>query len=151
MPSLPRMSIHLQAAALRPASTLALPFARCVVQAGFPSPADDCSDQRMDLNRELVRRPASTFVVRVQGDSMLGGAADLRPDDLLVVDRSVEAQPGDVVVAAVGGEFTVKRLRQRGARLVLVPENGAYAEVTLDDDAQVWGVVTARIRRFRRP
>ena len=104
----------------------------------------------MDLNRELVRRPSSTFVVRVQGDSMLGGPADLRPDDLLVVDRSVEAKPGDVVVASIGGEFTVKRLRQRGTRLVLVAENGAYAEIALDDDAEVWGVVTSRIRRFHR-
>ena len=122
------------------------------MQAGFPSPADGGFDQRVDLNQELVRRPASTFVVRVQGDSMSGGAADLRPDDLLVVDRSVEAQPGDVVVAAIGGEFTVKRLRRRGSRLVLVPENGEYAEVTLTEelDAAVWGVVTARIRRFRR-
>ena len=144
------MSVHLYAAALRPASSLALPLARCPVQAGFPSPADDGFDQRVDLNRELVRRPSSTFVVRVQGDSMLGGAADLRPDDLLVVDRSVEAQPGDVVVAAVGGEFTVKRLRRRGARLVLVPENGTYAEVTLADGDEVWGVVTARIRRYHR-
>ena len=145
------MIAHLRAAELHPASSLGLPLVESVVQAGFPSPADDCFDQRVDLNRELVRQPASTFVVRVQGDSMLGGSADLRPDDLLVVDRAVEAQPGDVVVAAIGGEFTVKRLRRRGTRLVLVPENGAYAEITLDDDAEVWGVVTARIRRFRRP
>ena len=131
----------------------ALPLATVGVQAGFPSPADDGGfDRRMDLNRELVQRPDSTFLVRVQGDSMRGGAADLQQDDLLVVDRSVEAASGDVVVAAVGGEFTVKRLRRRGARLVLVPENGDYAEVPITEalDAVVWGVVTARIRRFRR-
>lgn len=121
-----------------PAQTLPLPLVH--VPAGFPSPAEDYIDQRLDLNEHLVRNPPSTYFIRVQGDSMRG--AGIASGDLLVVDRAVEPRPGHVVVAAVDGELTVKRLKRLGAGLALAPENPDYAPVPLDGErgVEIWGV-----------
>ena len=78
------------------------------VAAGFPSPADDYVEKNLDLNELLVQKPAATFFVRAQGESMLG--AGIHPNDILVVDRSIEAVPGKIVICALNGELTVKRL-----------------------------------------
>ena len=85
-----------------------IPLYLCPIQAGFPSPADDFMDGRLDLHRHLVRNEAATFFLHVTGDSMLG--AGIHDGDLLVVDRSVTADSGRVVIAALDGELTVKRL-----------------------------------------
>ena len=118
------------------------------VAAGFPSPADDHLEGPLDLNAHLVAHPAATFVVRVAGDSMEG--AGIRDGDLLVVDRSREAASGNIVVAVVDGELTVKRLRvdRRGVRLEA--ENPAYRPIVVREGAEltVWGVVAHAIRSY---
>lgn len=126
---------------------LPLPLFSDRVAAGFPSPADDHLDNKLDLNEHLVKHPAATFFVRVEGQSMIG--AGIHPDDILVVDRSLEASNGDIVVAAVDGELTVKRLHYQRARLFLEPENPDYdpIEITGETDLVVWGVVTNVIHK----
>ena len=116
--------------------------------AGFPSPADDFLDKRLDLNEYLIKHPAATFYVRVHGDSMV--RAGIQSGDILVVDRSLEPQHRRVVVAFVDGEFTVKRLLKRDGGIVLAPENPAYPEISIKPgmEMEVWGVVTAVIHEL---
>ena len=113
------------------------------VAAGFPSPAEDYVEGSLDLNTYLVKHPAATFFVRVTGDSMIG--AGIHPDDLLIVDRSLEPADKKVVIAVVEGDITVKRFRRRGGRVFLEPENDAYAPLEVTDGMafEVWGVVTS--------
>ena len=110
--------------------------------AGFPSTADDYIEGKLDLNRHLIKHPAATFFVRVTGDSMTG--AGIHSGDLLIVDRSLEAVDGNVIVAALDGDLTVKRLRQRDGVLSLLPENRNYQpiEITEQQTFEIWGVVT---------
>jgi len=124
------------------------PFFLSRVCAGFPSPADDYLDKGLDLNEFLIRRPAATFFIRVQGDSMLN--AGIHSGDILVVDRSREARNNSVVVAVLNGEFTVKRLRRSAGRVFLCPDNERYRtlEVTRDMDFEIWGVVAHVIHSF---
>lgn len=110
--------------------------------AGFPSPADDYIEGKLDLNRHLIKHPAATFFVRVTGDSMTG--AGIHSGDLLIVDRSLEAVDGNVIVAALDGDLTVKRLHTRDGTLSLVPENRDYQpiDITEQQSFEIWGVVT---------
>ncbi|MEO5343807.1 MAG: translesion error-prone DNA polymerase V autoproteolytic subunit [Gammaproteobacteria bacterium SHHR-1] len=125
-----------------------LPLYASKVSAGFPSPADDYLEGALDLNEHLIAHPAATFFVRVSGDSMLG--AGIHPDDILVVDRSLEASSGRIVVVALDGELTVKRLHINGQEVRLLPENPAYAPIVLREEGElhVWGVVTSVIHRL---
>ena len=118
------------------------------VMAGFPSPAEQYVERPLDLNELLVARPAATYFVRAEGDSMEG--AGIRPGDLLVVDRSMEAEDGSVVIACVDGEFTVKTLRKGRGGLRLEAANPAYKPIRFagEMELQVFGVVTAVIHRF---
>ena len=118
------------------------PLYLAAVAAGFPSPADDFVDKALDLNEHLVSNPAATYFVRAAGDSMLG--AGIHDGDVLVVDRSRDPRPGDVVIAALDGELTVKRLRTKNGEVWLLPENPAYKplHVTEDTAFDLWGVVT---------
>ena len=111
------------------------------VPAGFPSPADDYVERSLDVSELLIRRPETTFFLRVQGDSMTG--AGIHSGDLLVVDRSPEPKDGDVVIAALDGDLTVKRLEKSEGRLYLVPEHPGHepVEVTEAQELIVWGVV----------
>ena len=122
-------------------SRLAVPLAGESVPAGFPSPAEEYLEKRLDLNEHLVARPEATYFVRVSGDSMIG--AGIHHGDLLVVDRSLDPKPGNVIIALVDGEFTVKRLRRTAIGLELAPENPEYVSIPLSEetDFQVWGVV----------
>ena len=117
------------------------------VPAGFPSPADNVKD-KIDLNAYLVRRPESTYLIRVQGDSMID--AGIFDGDLLVVDRSIEPSTGDIVIAVVNGEFTVKRLYQNGVTVELLPANPSCKKMTFAEGAElkIWGVVTNSIKSF---
>lgn len=128
---------------------LALPYADEGVRAGFPSPAQDYMSENIDLNRELVRHPATTFYARVVGDSMRDAGID--DGDLLIVDKGIEPQEGDVVVAYVDGEFTLKRIHITDDRkeLWLMPANDHYPpiRVTEENHFQIWGVVTYNIKR----
>lgn len=110
------------------------------VKAGFPSPADDFLERKLDLNNYLVPHPAATFLIRVSGDSMVG--AGIFDNDILVVDRSLDAISGDVVVAVIENDFTVKRLVRKNGFYCLVPENPKYNEVKLNKLSEIWGVVT---------
>lgn len=112
------------------------------VQGGFPSPAQDYDGKRIDLNDILIRDPTSTYVVRVTGDSMEG--AGIAHGDEVIVDRSLSPRDGDVVIAIVDGELTIKRLRIRSDGTWLVPENRKYPAQRLNEHAElsVWGVVT---------
>ncbi len=117
------------------------PLMLSATPAGFPSPAEDHIDRELDLNEHLIRRPASTFFVRVSGRSMVG--AGINDGALLIVDRAEEARDGRVVVAVVEGAHTVKRLRKQQTRCWLEAANPEYPDIhLLDDESQVWGVVT---------
>lgn len=118
-----------------------LPLYASPIAAGFPSPADDHLEDALDLNEHLIRHPAATFFVKVQGYSMTG--AGIHHGDLLVVDRSVEPKDGAVVIAVVNGELTVKRLRLDAGRVWLVPENPDFQPLEIRDgmDLTIWGVV----------
>ena len=123
----------------------ALPLFTCPVSAGFPSPADDHIEGKLDLNRHLISNPIATFFVRVTGDSMVG--AGIHCGDLLVVDRSLEPRDGQVAIAVVDGELLVKRLRWRKGRLFLEAEHPDYPPLQIREamNFEVWGVVTHSI------
>jgi DNA polymerase V len=126
----------------------ARPLFLASVSAGFPSPAEDYIEGRLDLNRHLIKHPAATFFVRVAGDSMID--AGIHPGDILVVDRALEPQEASVVIAVVDGELTVKRMSRRQGRLYLVPDNELYRPLEIHEDMEfeVWGVVTAVIHNL---
>lgn len=115
------------------------------IPAGFPSPADDYIEGKLDLNRHLIKHPAATFFLRVSGDSMID--AGIHTGDILVVDRSLEAVDENVIVAALDGELTVKRLSKRGSIVRLLPANKDYQpiEIRTQQTFEIWGVVTSVI------
>jgi DNA polymerase V len=117
--------------------------------AGFPAPGDDLVEKPLDLNDLLINNPTATFFVRVAGDSMEG--AGIFDDDVLVVDRSLEATNGRIVVAAVFGELVVKRLSKTLYKTSLVSENDAYEPILINDidDVYIWGVVIGSVRIFK--
>jgi DNA polymerase V len=132
----------------RMSADLSLPLYFSRIHAGFPSPADDFIDRPLDLNEHLIRHPASTFFVKVQGDSMI--EAGIHPGALLVVDRSLQPRSGSIILAVLNGEFTVKRLKKEKGNIVLYPENPRYKPVTVTpgQDFEVWGVVSHVVRSF---
>jgi DNA polymerase V len=125
-----------------------LPLFLSPIRAGFPSPADDYLDKKLDLNEHLIKHPASTFFVKVKGDSMIN--ASIRSGDILIVDRSLEPKDKSVVVAVVNGDFTVKRIGKRGNKLFLDPENAIHAPIEITDgmDFEIWGIVIHVIHSF---
>ena len=128
-------------------SNISLPLYSSKVPAGFPSPADDHMEGKLDLNTHLVKHPTATFFVKASGDSMLG--AGIHDGDILVVDRSLEPRKGKVVIAAVDGQLTVKRLQKKGSKTFLVPENKKFRSIELNEnnDVKIWGVVTNVIHK----
>ncbi|MBP7206024.1 MAG: translesion error-prone DNA polymerase V autoproteolytic subunit [Candidatus Cloacimonetes bacterium] len=117
------------------------------VQAGFPSPAADYIEGLLDLNEYLIKHPAATFFARVGGDSMTG--CGIFPEDIVIVDRSLEATNNKIVLARYDGEFTIKRLRIENGEYSLVPENESYPVLKINEELDfiVWGVVTAVIHK----
>ncbi len=117
-----------------------------MVPAGFPSPADDYLEGKLDLNQYLIKHPAATFFVRVTGESMT--EACIHSGDLLIVDRSLEPRDGTIVIAVLDGELTVKQLEKRKEKLCLLPANKNYEplEVSEQQSFEIWGVVTNVIR-----
>jgi DNA polymerase V len=118
------------------------------VCAGFPSPAEDFSVKRIDLTEVLITHPQATFLLRVSGESMKD--AGIWDGDTMIVDRAIKPRHGHIVVAVVDGEFTVKYLYQRSGRVKLRPANVTFPEITPKDGQtlEIWGVVTATIKRF---
>src|SRR5574344_2729109 len=124
-----------------------LPLFQTGISAGFPSPADDYIEDRIDLNRELIRNPSSTFFGCVNGDSMIN--AGIGDGDLIVIDKSIEPKDGSIVVCVIDGEFTVKRFRKNNGEIFLMPENEKYKaiKITNENDFRVWGTVTYTIKK----
>lgn len=127
---------------------LPLPIDVVKVSAGFPSPAADYEDERLDINEYLIRNPVSTFFFPVQGDSMQG--AEIFDGDILVVDRSIKAQHGHIVVAFVDGDRLVKRLHCRNGRVALIAENPNFPPLEIQDGMElvVWGTVVGKFKRL---
>jgi DNA polymerase V len=124
-----------------------LPFVNQGISAGFPSPADDFLDIKIDLNREFIKNPNATFYARVRGKSMIG--AGLNDGDLLIIDRSLEPENKKIAVCFIDGEFTVKRIKKEKEIIWLMPENKEYTpiRVTADNEFIIWGVVTTVIKK----
>lgn len=133
-------------------SELPLQFADAGIFAGFPSPAQDYMDRTLDFNREIIKHPAATFYAKVLGQSMEGAGID--SGDIVVVDRALEPRNGDIVVACINGEFTLKYIdlshRDKGC-IILRPDNERYQPIVLHegDELLIWGVVSSVIKRFR--
>lgn len=125
-----------------------LPLYLSPVEAGFPSPADDFIEQRLNLHTHLVRNEAATFFLRAHGESMIN--AGILDGDLLVVDRSIPAGHNRIVIAALDGELTVKKLVRRNDRVFLAPANPDYPEfeITHSEYVHIWGVVTYAIHKL---
>jgi DNA polymerase V len=136
-------------APVNPGESRTIPLFSQSVRAGFPSPAADYAESGLDFNELLINNAATTFVVRAEGESMLG--AGIFPGDFLVVDRSLVARKEDIVIAALDGEFTVKRLKYRDGRFILAPENPAYPVIRVDEASEltIWGVVTFVLHGLR--
>lgn len=126
---------------------LVIPMATSKVQAGFPSPAEGYEEERIDLADILITNKASTYCVRVKGNSMID--ANIFPDDVLVVDKSLEATHGKIVIAVVDGEFTVKTLYSKDGIVKLIPANSEYPEIILtsEQELNIWGVVSYIIHK----
>ena len=123
-----------------------LPFFISKVQAGFPSPADDFMDNRLNINDYIIKNPLSTYYVKVSGDSMIG--AGIFSGDILVVDRSIKASNNRIVVAMVDGDFAVKRLRYHKHKLYLISENSQFLPIEVtDQELMIWGVVTFSVHQ----
>lgn len=128
-------------------TSIELPLVEATISAGFPSPADDYSEARLDLNKELISNQSATFYARVKGDSMtLAGISD---GDLLIIDKSKNPINGSIVVCLIDGEFTVKRLQKKGNQFYLMPENDNYQPIKIkpENDVTIWGVVTYTIKK----
>jgi len=128
-------------------SNIELPLVEATISAGFPSPADDYSETRLDLNKELITNASATFYARVRGDSMT--MAGISNGDLLIIDKSKTPVNGSVVVCLIDGEFTVKRLQKKANQFYLMPENEHYQPIKIkpENDVTIWGVVTYTIKK----
>ena len=140
---------HNKVERIKPDTTtnIELPLFQTGISAGFPSPADDYIEDQIDLNRELIRNPSSTFFGRVNGDSMIN--AGIGDGDLIVIDKSIEPKDGSIVVCVIDGEFTVKRFQKINGEIFLMPENEKYKaiKITNENDFRVWGTVTYTIKK----
>jgi DNA polymerase V len=134
----------------RPLLRLNIPLFLERVSAGFPSPAEDYVEKTLDLNELCIQHPSATFFVRVDGESMIG--AGIFPGDVLVVDRSLRAQHGDIIIASLESEMTVKELHLTPPPIYLLPRNPAYQPILIEEGMvlEVFGVVTNVVRSLRR-
>ena len=125
-----------------------IPLLNDSVSAGFPSPADDYTEENIDLNEHLISNPFSTFFLRVKGDSMIN--AGIKDKDLIIVDKSLIAKPGNIIIAMIDGEFTIKRLSIKNDELYLKAENHNYPDFRFKNphDVQIWGVVIYSIHSY---
>ena len=125
-----------------------IPLLTDSVSAGFPSPADDYTEENIDLNEHLISNPFSTFFLRVKGDSMIN--AGINDKDLVIVDKSLKAKPGNIIIAMIDGEFTIKRLSIKNDELYLKAENHNYPDFRFKNhiDVQIWGVVIYSIHSY---
>lgn len=127
-----------------------IPLFLSKVKAGFPSPAEDYIEAKLDLNSYLIQHPNSTYIVRIDGDSMTN--IGIYDGDLAIVDRSLEPKNLDIVIAVVDDEITIKRLVKTKTSIILCAENSIYEPITFSEGQQVsiWGVVVHTIRSLKR-
>jgi len=118
------------------------------VPAGFPSPADDHIEKALDLNEYLVTKKETTFFVKIKGDSMID--VSIHDGDIVIVDRSKQAKIGDIVLASVDGEFTIKTLAKHLSQPRLLPANEKFQPIVINENMQfeIWGVITGAVRKF---
>lgn len=140
--SLPTLNLESLSTPAEDPNSINVPLFIGKVSAGFPSPAEDYIEKTLDLNDLLIQKPAATFFVRAEGESMLG--AGIHPNDILVVDRSIKAVVGKIVICALNGELTVKRLKHIGDEIILGAENPDYSDIVVREEIEfvIWGVVT---------
>ena len=119
------------------------------ISAGFPSPAEDFTELSISLDKHLIQNPAATFMAYANGNSMV--RAGIHHGDILIIDRSLRARDGDIIIAVLHGEFTVKQLSIVKDTFSLVPKNPRYSPLKVSDDMdfEIWGVVTSSIRKHR--
>ena len=117
------------------------------VEAGFPSPAEEELADTMSLDDFLIQNPQSTFLLKVSGDSMSG--AGILPGDMVIVDKGQSPKSGDIVIAEVDGEWTMKYLRKRGSDVALIPANPKYKPIKPKKELRIAGVVTAVVRKYK--
>ena len=131
-------------------STQLIPLTTGTVSAGFPSPAEDYTEPGIDINKYLIKNPISTFFLRVSGNSM--NNAGIYNNDLLIIDRSINPNPGHIVVALLDGEFTLKRLIKEEDNYYLKADKENYPAINLFEyiDIQIWGVAIYSIHELKR-
>jgi len=117
------------------------------VEAGFPSPAEESLADTLSLDQLLIQNPEATFLLKVSGDSM--SEAGILPGDMVLVDKGQVPKSGDIVIAEVDGEWTMKYLRKRGENVTLIPANPRYKPIKPQKELKIAGVVTAVIRKYR--
>lgn len=139
--------MKLQIIALDTTGTILLPYFENRITAGFPSPAMDYIEEKLDIKEYLIEHPNSTFFVRVNGDSMTGEG--INDGDLLVVDKSINGFMGHIVIAEVNGEFTVKKIDMINGKLYLIAANDKFVPIEINETTEfmIWGVVTYSIHR----
>ena len=131
-------------------STLLIPLVTETISAGFPSPAEEYIELGIDLNKYLIKNPISTFFLRVSGNSM--NNAGIYNNDLLIIDRSINPNPGHIVVALLDGEFTLKRLIKKKDNYYLKADKENYPAINLYDyiDIEIWGVAIYSIHELKK-
>ena len=131
-------------------TSLSLPLVDGGIAAGFPSPAQDYIDLKIDLNKELIANPSSTFYGRVKGSSMQD--AGIVDGDILVIDKSIEPQDGDTAVCFIDGEFTLKYIKIEPDAVYLVPANPKFQSIKITEENYfcIWGVVTYSIKSHKK-
>jgi DNA polymerase V len=145
MNSLMQRTVILPAVGIPP---IRLPLFSHKVAAGFPSPADDYIQDRLSLDEHLIHHKESTFFVRAKGNSMVG--VGIHDGNILVVDKSLKPSSGNIVVAFIDGEYTVKTFIKRDETIILRPENPRYKAIEFKEGQilEVWGVVTSTVKKF---
>ena len=129
-------------------TSLELPLIEAGLSAGFPSPAEDYIEMRLDLNKELIKNPSSTFFGRVNGNSMI--EAGIYDGDILIIDKSIEPKNNSVLVCFIDGEFTVKKVSIIKNEMYLIPENKDFSPIKIapESDFRLWGVVTYSVHKL---
>jgi len=124
-----------------------IPYFHSGVKAGFPSPAEDCIEETVSFDSMLIKNPASTFCIRVSGDSMIN--AGIHENDIVVVQKGREAKNGDIIIAYVDGEFTIKYYKNQKGEVWLEPANDNYPIIRANQELQIFGIVTGVVRQLK--
>lgn len=142
------MALELQLFAPETKNEVYITFTESLIKAGFPSPAEDHSDLKLDLNKELIKNPSSTFFAKVSGQSMIEDGVD--DGDFLIIDKAIAPFEGSLAVCYLDGEFTLKRVKIEKDAIFLVPANPSFKtiKVTKENDFMVWGVVRYLIKKM---